>query len=53
MLRERIKEPSTWAGIGLLVQGVVQIVISKGVDSSAWATAAAGFGAVFLPEGKA
>lgn len=49
-LKDRIKEPSTWAGLGLLVQGVAQVYLSKGGDSTAYATIAAGVGAIFLPE---
>lgn len=48
--KDRLKEPSTYAGIGLIIQGVVNIWIKKGGDSSDWATVGAGFAAIFLPE---
>lgn len=48
--KTRLKEPSTWAGIGLVIQGVFQLITSKGGDASAWGTIGAGFGAIFLPE---
>jgi hypothetical protein len=44
------KEPSSWAGFGLLIQGIFSIVASQGADPTAWGTVAAGMGAVFLPE---
>lgn len=53
MFKDRIKEPSTWAGIGLLIQGLFQLYASKGGDNSAWATVGAGFGAIFLAEKSA
>lgn len=48
--KDRLKEPSTYAGIGLIIQGAVQIYMTKGGDSSAWATIGAGIAAIFLPE---
>lgn len=53
MFKDRIKEPSTWAGIGLIIQGAFQLFITKGGDASAWGTIGAGIGAIFLPEKQA
>jgi len=47
---DRLKEPSTYAGLGLLLHGVVGLITSKGTDVQAWGTVGAGLGAVFLPE---
>lgn len=47
---DRIKEPSTWAGIGLVVQGLFLLFATKGGDANAWATIGAGFSAIFLAE---
>ncbi len=47
-----IKEPSTWAGIGLIAQSVGILLATKGADTSAWAGLAAGLVAVFRREGK-
>lgn len=49
-IRDRITEPSTWAGVGLIVQAIFQLWASKGADNTAWASLAGGIGAVFLPE---
>lgn len=50
MIIDRLKEPSTWAGIGLIIQGFYQIWETKGGDSTAFATIGAGIAAIFLPE---
>lgn len=47
-----IKEPSTWAGIGLVAQSIGMLIASKGADSTAWAGLAAGLVAIFRPEGR-
>lgn len=49
-IRERLQEPSTWAGIGLVLQGAYQLFESKGGDSSAFGVIGAGIAAIFLPE---
>ncbi len=49
-VKVRIKEPSTWAGIGLVLQGTYQLFASKGGDSSAFGVIGAGIAAIFLPE---
>lgn len=49
-LKDRLKEPSTWAGIGLIFQGVYQLLITKGGDITAMGTIGAGIAAIFLPE---
>lgn len=48
---KRMREPSTWAGVGLLLQGLAQIVASQGQDATAWATMGAGLVAIARPEG--
>lgn len=47
---DRIKEPSTWAGLGLIFQGIGQLVASKGADMSGWASVWGGVAAVFIRE---
>lgn len=47
----RATEPSTWAGLGLLFQGIAQLLASKGTDATAWASVAAGAVAVIKREG--
>ncbi|MBL0233277.1 MAG: hypothetical protein IPQ08_06390 [Chitinophagaceae bacterium] len=47
---DRVKEPSTWAGLGLVVQGIYQLYVSKGGDIAAIGTIGAGIAAIFLPE---
>lgn len=47
---KRIKEPSTWAGLGLLCQGIAALVSSKGADATAWASIIGGVSAVLMPE---
>ena len=47
-----IKEPSTWAGIGLVAQSVGLLIASKGTDTTAWAGLAAGLVAIFRHEGR-
>lgn len=46
----RLSEPSTYAGLGLLLHGIMGLIASKGADGQAWGTVGAGLGAVFLPE---
>lgn len=48
---DRVREPSTWAGLGLLCQGVADLITSRGGDGQAWATVFAGVAAVFVREG--
>jgi hypothetical protein len=48
----RLREPSSWAGLGLLFQGIAQLIASKGADSSGWASVAAGAAAVLMPESR-
>lgn len=48
---ERMKEPSTWAGLGLIAQGVAQLLASKGLDVAGWTSLSAGLLAVFKREG--
>ena len=47
-----IKEPSTWAGIGLVAQSIGLLIASKGADSTAWAGLAAGLVAIFRREAR-
>lgn len=46
----RLKQPSTWAGLGLIFQALAGLIASKGTDPQAWATVAAGVGAVIINE---
>lgn len=45
----RIKEPSTWAGIGLIAQAVATLLSDPG-NVQAWASLAAGVAAVIVRE---
>lgn len=47
-----IKEPSTWAGLGLVSQSIGLLIASKGADTTAWAGLAAGLVAIFRREGR-
>lgn len=47
---ERLREPSSWAGFGLLFQGLAALIASKGLDPTAWASIASGVAAVAMPE---
>lgn len=49
---QRLREPSTWAGVGLLLQGAAQIVATQGAEPMAWATFGAGIVAIVRPEGR-
>jgi hypothetical protein len=49
-MKKRIKEPSTWAGFALVAQGIAQLLASKGVDPTAWATVIGGVIAVAAKE---
>ena len=46
----RLKQPSTWAGLGLILQAIGALIASKGTDAQAWAALAGGVGAVVLNE---
>lgn len=45
-----VKEPSTWAGIGLVAQSIGMLIASKGSDGTAWAGLVAGLVAIFRRE---
>ncbi len=47
----RLREPSTWAGMGLICQSLAALLASKGADPQAWAGALAGAAAVLMKEG--
>lgn len=47
---DRLKEPSTWAGFGLIFQAILLLIATKGMDGTAWGTLAAGVAAVAMPE---
>lgn len=47
----RIKEPSTWAGLALVAQGFAGLLASKGMDMTAWASVLGGAMAVAKREG--
>lgn len=46
-LTDRAKEPSTYAGIGLIFQAVATLVATKGTDPGAWAVLIPALVAVF------
>lgn len=35
-MADRLKEPSSYAGIGLIFQSVAVLVATKGTDTTAW-----------------
>jgi hypothetical protein len=45
-----IKQPSSWAGFGLIFSGLATLVQTKGTDSQAWAQVVGGVMSVALPE---
>ena len=45
-----VKEPSTWAGIGLVAQSIGMLLASKGADTTAWVGLVAGLVAIFRRE---
>lgn len=46
----RFKEPSTWAGLALIFQGVAQAMATQGTDQTAWASIIGGVAAVAMKE---
>jgi hypothetical protein len=44
---DRLKEPSTYAGLGLILQAVAQLIASKGTDPTAWGVLIPALVAVF------
>lgn len=44
------KEPSTYAGLGLIFGSLAHLVASKGTDGAAWAQVMTGFAAIFMRE---
>jgi hypothetical protein len=46
-LTDRAKEPSTYAGIGLIFQSVATLVATKGMDATAWSVLIPALLAVF------
>lgn len=49
-LKKRLFEPSTWAGIGVVVSAGGAVVASKGADTAAVAQVFAGLAAILAPE---
>ena len=49
-LKKRLFEPSTWAGIGLVVSAGGVAVASKGADTAAVAQVFTGLAAILAPE---
>lgn len=47
----RIKEASTWAGVGLVATSLSALIASNGTDVHAWAGIAGGLAAIVLREG--
>lgn len=48
----RLKEASTWAGLGLVATSLSACIASKGTDVQAWAGLAGGLAAIVLREGQ-
>lgn len=51
-VRSRLREPSTWAGAGVVAHAVALLLASSGMDASAWAALFAGVAAAVVPEAK-
>lgn len=49
-MKGRLKEPSTWAGIGIIGHALTLIISSGGNDPVAWGQLLAGIAAVVMPE---
>lgn len=49
-IKQRLKEPSTWAGLALLLTQAAQAWATK--DPQAIGATAAGVAAILMPEGK-
>ena len=49
-LKQAAKEPSTLAGIGICIDAVTKLYVTKGADSSAWGQLAFGVAAVAFRE---
>lgn len=45
-----IKQPSSWAGFGLVFSGIAALVASKGQDAQGWAQVMTGAASIFIPE---
>lgn len=50
-LKTRLREPSTWAGLAILAQGVASVAIDHR-NPNAWAALVGGVAAVVAPEGE-
>jgi hypothetical protein len=51
-MKARLKEASSWAGLGVVGHAVALLVSSGGVDPMAWAQLVAGITAIAIPENK-
>lgn len=49
-VKGRLKEPSTWAGLGIVAHSVAMLLASSGGDASAWAGLFAGISATVMSE---
>ena len=47
---ELIKQPSTWAGMGLVANAIAALVATGGADVPAWAQLIGGLCAMFISE---
>ncbi len=52
-LQGRIKEPSTWAGLGVVMTAIGQLIASGGVDPTAWVAVLGGIFAIWKREAVA
>jgi len=50
-MNKRLKEPSTWAGVGVIAHAITMLFASRGGDAMAWTQLVAGVAAVAMPEG--
>lgn len=51
--KSRLKEPSTWAGLALIAQGLAGLIATNGISPEGWAAVVGGAAAVFTREGTA
>jgi hypothetical protein len=47
---EQLKEPSTYAGLGIIFGAIASLIATHGADMTSWATLAAGLVAIFKRE---
>lgn len=50
MVSKRLKEPSTWAGLGVIAHALTMLIATGGADAAAWVQVAGGVAAMAMPE---